>query len=471
MKQHGSHAVVLGASMGGLLAARVLADFFDRVTVVERDLLPDGPVNRRGVPQGRLIHACLARLTAVLDDLFPGFRAGLLADGATTWDDGDFSKLDWSFGGHPLVRSGKSADAPHIVSPSRPVLEWHVRERVKTIENVVFRENHDVVGLTATPDGRRVDGARVVDRATDLAVTLPADLVIDATGRGSRTPVFLEQLGYGRPEEDEVKVQLAYACQLVRIPPGVIKEHMIAHFPQPGQPRMFAMIGYENSSWMIGAGTMAGLEPPRDHAEILSYAAELAPSVFDAIRAAEPISDVVHHRVPSNRWRRYDKMRRIPDGLLVVGDAVCSFNPIYGQGMTIAAIEATVLQDCLRRGPQGLARRFTGRAAKQVRVAWQTAVASDLALPEVPGPRPLWIRINNACLAPVMTAAESDPVVAAQFMRITGMIDSPLRLMRPSFLLRVARAQHRRPGIRPVHEGSGGHVGARESLGTPARSA
>lgn len=471
MERRGGHAVVLGASMGGLLAARVLADYYDRVTVVERDVLPDDPVNRRGVPQGRLIHACLARLTQVLGELFPGIRDDLIAQGATTWDDGDFAKLDWSFGGHSMVRSGRSADAPQIVSPSRPVLEWNVRQRVRAIPKVTFCENHDVVGLTATPDHRRINGARVIDRSADHEKTLPADLVVDATGRGSRMPVFLQQLGYERPREDEVKVQLAYASQLVRIPPGVISEHMIAHFPRAGRPRMFAMIGYEDNCWMIAGGTMAGLEPPRDYAEILSYAAELAPTVAAVMCQAEPVGDVIHHRVPSNRWRRYDKMRRLPDGLVVMGDAVCSFNPIYGQGMTVAAVEATVLRDCLRRGGRGVTRRFTRAAAKQVRVAWQTAVASDLALPEVPGPRPLWIRINNACLDRVMTAVESDPVVAGQFMRVTAMIDPPARLLRPRILLRVARAHHRRTGIDSVHEGSGGDVVTREALGMPARSA
>ncbi|MFZ1177473.1 MAG: FAD-dependent monooxygenase [Mycobacterium sp.] len=460
MAKRGDHAVVLGASMAGLLAARVLADFYDRVTVVERDILPVDPVNRRGVPQGRLIHACLARLTQILDELFPGFRNDLMAEGVTSWDDGDFSKLCWSFGGHQMVRSGRSANAPRILSPSRPVLEWNVRQRVQAIANVTFLEGHDVVGLTATPDREGATGARVVERASDRETTLTADLVIDATGRGSRTPVFLEQLGYGRPREDEVTVQLAYACQLVRIAPRVIKEHMIALFPEPGRPRMFAMIEYENNSWMIGAGTMAGIEPPRDHAEILRYAAELAPAhVSEALGTAEPLADVVHHRVPSNRWRRYDKMRRTPDNFLVVGDAVCSFNPIYGQGMTIAAIEATVLRDCLRRGGRDLTRRFSRIAAKNIRVAWQTAVGSDLALPEVQGPRPMWMRISNACLERVMTATESDPVVAGQFMRVTAMIDPPIRLLRPAILYRVMQAQHRRRrDAQSVDEGFGGSL-------------
>jgi 2-polyprenyl-6-methoxyphenol hydroxylase-like FAD-dependent oxidoreductase len=211
---------------------------------------------------------------------------------------------------------------------------------------------------------------------------------------------------------------------------------------------------------MVGAGTMSGIEPPRDHADILKYAAQLAPAhVSEAIRTAEPLGDVVHHRVPSNRWRRYDKMRRVPDGFLVVGDAVCSFNPIYGQGMTVAAIEATVLRDCLRRGGRGLTRRFNRIAAKNVRVAWQTAVGSDLALPEVAGPRPMSMRISNACLEPVMIATESDPVVAGQFMRVVAMVDSPVRLLRPAILLRVMRASHRRrTDVQSVDEGFGGSL-------------
>jgi len=445
MTRLGDHAVVLGASMGGLLAARVLADFYNQVTVVERDILPDDPVNRRGVPQGRLIHAALARCTEVLDELFPGFVDELKAAGVDSWD-GDLSKLWLSAGGHQTVRSGIAPNAPVILFPSRPVLEWKVRGRVRTITNVTFLESHDVVGLTSTSDRGRITGATVVDRGAGRQTTLTADLVVDATGRGSRTPVFLEELGYGRPREDELTVQLAYACQLLRIAPGAVKEHMIAVFPEPGRPTTFGFISYENDTWMFGVGTMAGAEPPNRPADMVRFAADFAPPhVVEAIRAAEPLGEVVQHRVPSNRWRRYDKMRRTPDGLLVVGDAVCSFNPIYGQGMTLAAVEATVLRDCLRRGDDGLTRRFFRASAGKIRVAWQTAVGSDLALPEVVGPRPISMRISNALLEPVLTAVETDPVVAGQFMRVTGMLDAPSRLLRPSILLRVMRAQRRRP--------------------------
>ncbi|BBZ39991.1 FAD-dependent oxidoreductase [Mycobacterium conspicuum] len=439
MDRRGGHAVVLGASMGGLLAARVLADFYDRVTVVERDTLPVGPVNRRGVPQGRLIHAVLARCTQVLDELFPGFVDELTAMGVESWD-GDLSRLWLSVGGHQTVRSGRAPNAPVILFPSRPLLESTVRRRVQAIANVRFLEAHDVVGLRATPNHDRVTGVKVVDRAADRAATLSADLVVDATGRGSRTPVFLEELGFGRPPEDELTVQLAYACQSVRLKPGSVTEHLIGLFPEPGRPTMFGLVRNEDDTWMVAIGTMAGAEPPRRRAEMLEFAADFVPThVLDALREAEPLGEVVHHRVPSNRWRRYDKMRRTPDGLLVMGDAVCSFNPVYGQGMTVAAIEATVLSECLHRGKRGLPRRFFRSSAKKIQVAWQTAVGSDLALPEVVGSRPVSMRITNALLEHVLTATEVDPVVAAQFMRITAMVDPPARLLRPSILLRVMR--------------------------------
>lgn len=441
--------------MGGLLAARVLADSYRTVTVVERDSLPTDPEPRRGVPQGRLVHALLARGAQILNELFPGFLDELVADGAAKWD-GDYSKLSFSFGGHQLVRSGRcpSPDSMPFYFQSRPFLEWHVLRRMRDLPNVTILERHDVVSLTATADRGRITGVEVVDRGTPVApstATLTADLVVDATGRGSRTPLFLEQLGYGRPAEDEVIVHLAYASQSLRTRPGAIRENFIAVMPEPGRPTGFATVRNENDSAMFAVGAMAGHEPPTTTAEMLSFAADFVPEeVLAAFADAEPLGDVVNYRVPSNRWRRYDKMRRLPTGLLALGDAVCSFNPIYGQGMTVAAVESLVLRDCLRDGDKDLARRYFRASAKTIRIAWQTAVGSDLALPEVEGAAPLSMRLSNAYLGRVMTAAESDPDVALRFLRVVGMLDSPARLFSPPFMFRVLRAHQ--PRNRRAHE-------------------
>lgn len=437
----GERAIVLGASMGGLLAARVLAESYRTVTVVERDVLSTGPLPRRGVPQGRLIHALLARGAQILDELFPGLLDELVANGATRWD-GDYAKLCFSVGGHQFLRSGRTPDPQSMpfYFQSRPFLEWHVLRRMRDASNVTILEHHDVAGLASTADRSRVTGVEVVNRNNQHRTTLTADLVVDATGRGSRTPVFLEQLGYDRPAEDEVVVHLAYACQQVRIAPDAVTENFVAIMPEPGRPKMFAAVGYENDTAMFAVGAMAGLEPPCTAAEMLTFAADVAPAgVLAAFADAEPLGEVAQYRVPSNRWRRYDKMRRLPAGLIVLGDAVCSFNPIYGQGMTVAAIEALVLRESLRRGEKDLPRRFFRASAKKIRIAWLTAAGSDLALPEVNGHAPLSIRLSNAYLDRVMTAAERDSAVMLSFLRVMGMMDSPARLLLPGFMFRVFR--------------------------------
>ena len=443
MTKLGEHAVVLGASMGGLLAARVLADFYETVTVVERDVLPETSANRRGVPQGRHVHLLLGRGSQVLDELFPGFLDELVAAGAPSFD-GDMSKLYLSNGGHLFPRSGRAKDVPFFL-PSRPLLESHVRRRMRAVANVTVLDGHDVVELTSTPPRDRVTGALVRARPNGSERVLGADLVVDAMGRGARTPAFLEGLGYGRPAEDQLGMRLAYSSQLLRIPPGMLNELMVIIGPVPGRPTGMALFGNENNTWMFSVIGMVGREPPDELAEMLAFVEDFAPAhVLAAIRAGEPLAEVARYRMPSSQWRRYDKMRRFPAGLLVFGDAICSFNPVYGQGMTVAALEALALQRCLRRGENGLARRHFQATAKAVGVAWNMATGADLSLPEVEGPRPLSVRIANNYVDRVLAAAESDIVVAEQFARVISFLDPPTSLFHPALIARVATTNLRR---------------------------
>ncbi|MBI3224438.1 MAG: FAD-dependent monooxygenase [Mycolicibacterium cosmeticum] len=455
MANLGEHAVVLGGSIGGLLAARVLSEHYHRVTVVERDVLTDEPVPRRGVPQGRHGHLLLARGSRILDELFPGFRDELAADGAPIMAGGALSKVVFSVGGHELFHAHDTTlnDAEYLYGASRPLLERNIRRRVRDIDNVTFLDGHDVVGLVCTADAGRVTGARIVRQGGDDPRLINAALVVDATGRGSRAPIFLQEMGYSHPPTDELVVKLAYASQLLRLPPGALSEQLIGYFPAPGRPTTWTIVSHENDTWMMTLGSMAGHQAPADRAEMLTWGEGFAaPHALAAVRAATPLSEVEHYRVPSSRWRRYDKMRQFPQGLLVFGDAICSFNPVYGQGMTMAAIESTILRDCLRQGDKDLARRFFRASARKLRVAWQTAVGSDLSLPEVEGPRPLAMRLSNAYLNWVMRAAETDVDTTAQLARVTGMLDSPLRLFRPGFVAHVAqinRRKHQPPA--PLH--------------------
>jgi 2-polyprenyl-6-methoxyphenol hydroxylase-like FAD-dependent oxidoreductase len=274
---------------------------------------------------------------------------------------------------------------------------------------------------------------------------LTADLVVDATGRSARTPAFLDALGFGRPAEDHVSVRVVYSSQLLRLPPGTLKEMVVLVTPAPGRPIAMALAGYENDTWMFTVGGMVGLEPPSERAEMLAFIEGLVPAhVTAAIGAAEPLTEVCRFRYPESRWRRYDKMRRFPAGLLVVGDAICSFNPIYGQGMTVAALQAQALRQSLQRGANGLARRYFRAAAKPIGVAWRFAVGGDLNLPEVEGPRPLSLRLANKYVDRLQTAAESDLAVAEQFTKVVALVDPPTRLLQPQMMIRVAAANLRR---------------------------
>jgi 2-polyprenyl-6-methoxyphenol hydroxylase-like FAD-dependent oxidoreductase len=445
MPKIGEHAVVLGASMAGLLAARVMTEFYETVTVVERDWLPDGPVNRQGVPQGRHAHALLGRGSQILAELFPGFLNDLVAAGAPVHDYTDLSDALFDVAGHQLVRSGGFKDIPPAYFPSRALLECLVRRRIRETANITLLEHHDVVNLTTTAAGNRVTGARVRSRGGASERVLKADLVVDATGRSARTPAFLDALGYGRPAEERVGVRVVYSSQLLRIPLGVLKEKVVLVSPRPGRPIAMALAGNENDTWMFTIGGMVGVEPPSEPAEMLAFVRGLVPEhVVAAIGAAEPLSEVCRFRYPESRWRRYDKMRRFPAGLLVVGDAICSFNPIYGQGMTVAALQAQALRQSLQRGANGLAQRYFRAAAKPIGVAWRFAVGGDLNLPEVEGARSLSLRLTNKYVDRLQAAAESDLAVAEQFMKVVALVDPPTRLLQPQLMIRVAAANLRR---------------------------
>jgi 2-polyprenyl-6-methoxyphenol hydroxylase-like FAD-dependent oxidoreductase len=440
----GEHAVVLGASMAGLLAARVLADFYAKVTVIERDTLDDTAVVRRGVPQGRHTHGLLMRGAQALDELLPGFLDELANDGAAVFDGSDLSRLHFCMSGHVAVRAGAAKEL-RMYTTTRPFLECHVRRRLRAVPNVAFLDDHDVLDVCLAASGQ-VTGARVVGRSSRVESELEADLVVDATGRGARTPALLKRMGYEPPADDEVVIDLMYASQLLRMPADGLHESGFIISPVPGRPTGMAFARCENDTAFFTVFGMAGNDPPVELSAMCAFAEGFAPErVLAAVRAAEPLGPAAQHRFPSSRWRRYDKARRLPDGLLVVGDAVCSFNPIYAQGMTVAALEALVLRDCLARGGDDLPRRFFRAAAEPIGQAWQLAVGGDLSLPEVDGTPPLATRLLNGYIDRVLTAAEYDTTVFEQFVKVAWLVDSPSKLLRPSMIWRTAVAHRRKP--------------------------
>jgi pimeloyl-ACP methyl ester carboxylesterase/2-polyprenyl-6-methoxyphenol hydroxylase-like FAD-dependent oxidoreductase len=435
----GDRAVVIGAGMGGLLAARALGDHFEQVTVIERDALPSDIAPRRAIPQGRHAHALLARGHACLEELFPGLTAQLLAAGAQPYR--ALGQLRFSLGGHQLARGDVGRDS---IVASRPLIEAHVRRRLCEVENVELVDRCDAVGLTATAGRDRITGVRIARRASGSAdETIAADLVAVATGRGGRLSAWLEPLGFQRPAEQRIDVDFAYASCHLQLEPGVLGEdRLVLIGARPGVPRTLALFAQEQGRWVLTLGGYAGHHPPRDRDGFLAFAASVAPpDVSEAIHAATALDEIAGHGFPANVRRRYG---RLPRGLVPIGDAICAFNPIYGQGMTVAALEAVALRDCLRQGADQLERRYLAAADRIVDPAWQFAAGADLAQPLVPGRRALRVRLVNAYLRRLFRSAARDEELATAFVRVSGMIDRPEALLRPGVARRVLRPRPRR---------------------------
>ena len=437
-ERSGQRAVVVGASMAGLLAARALSDWYERVAIVERDRLPAVGEGRKAVPQGRHVHVLLPAGLRALEALLPGIRDELVAGGANPFVP---SELRFEVAGHAITRevAGDGNDAS--ISASRPLVEGVVRRRVLELPGVEVIEGRKASGLMSEPSGERVTGVRL-SREGDGEEPLAADLVVAAAGRAGQVPAWLEELGYPRPPEERLPVELMYATRRLRPEPGALGiDKWVLIGARPGWPRTLVISTIEGGEWLL---TLAGYgsehHPPSDAEAFMDFAAQVGPrEIVEAIRAAEPLGGVATHGFPANQRRRYEGLERRPRGLLVTGDAIASFNPLYGQGMTVAALEAVALRACLGDGDEELEGRFASAAAKHVDHAWEMAVGSDLALPEVEGERPLRVRILNAYIDRLLRVAGRDAVVATAFRKVVGMLASPTHLMRPGVVLRVLR--------------------------------
>lgn len=435
MPDRHSSAIVFGASMSGLLTARAVSRHFDKVIVVERDVLPDGEALRKGVPQAAHAHGLLASGYQVMDEYFPGMMDELEAGGAPRGDvTGDFL---WFQYGHWKLRHPCGLRG---ITVSRPCLEAAIRRRIKAIANVTFVEG--VEGCTPLFDraASRVMGLSVRYRESNPEQTLSADLVIDASGRASHSPKWLEEWGFGSPEEICVKVHVGYATRTFERRPGEFFNSiggLISGTP-PASARYGAVLAAEGNRWIVTLVGSVRDYPPTTEPEWTAFAATLPVSaVHDLVTSARPLTEVAGYRFPANQRRHYERMKWFPKGYLVIGDAVCSFNPIYGQGMSVAATEAQALDECLAEGMERLAPRFYARIRRIVDIPWAIATAEDFRFPQVEGQRPIGSGLINRYLEQVHQAASCDRVVCRKFFDVLNLLAPPPSLMAPRVLGRV----------------------------------
>jgi 2-polyprenyl-6-methoxyphenol hydroxylase-like FAD-dependent oxidoreductase len=430
----GERAVVLGGSMAGLLAARVLSDHYEQVTIVERDELPEGSVHRPGVPQGRHTHGMLACGARILERLMPGIIRELTPPEAPA-DADALRNGRWFNNG---VFAARTASGLEGFGVTRPLLESVVRRRVSELPNVEVIDGHAAHGLVA--DGARVSGARIGPRRGGAQTQLDADFVVDATGRASRAPAWLADLGYEPPDEDVVEVGIGYATRFYRRSPRDLDGDFIVNVAAvPPNRRMGIAMAVEDGRWIVTLAGILGDHPPLDDDGFLAFAAGLPTRVVhDLIARAEPLTEPVRTRFPAHRRVRYERLERLPEGFVAMGDAVASFNPVYGQGMSVAAQEAELLGRLLaERRLAGLPRRFYRAAAKTIDVPWDIAVGNDLRFPEVAGPRGARVELINRYVGRLQRVAGQDPTVARAFFAVGNLVAPPTSLLRPQIAMRV----------------------------------
>jgi len=433
----GEHAVVIGGSIGGLLAARVLSEHGLRVTVVDRDEMPTDPEHRKGVPQSRHTHGLLARGFEIFEELLPGLGADLEARGALLQD--MQRDIVWYSDGY-LFRRAPSGLTVLLVS--RPTLEAYVRGRVSALPNVTILASTEALGLSE--DFGRITGVRIA--GPDGTTTLNTRLVVDASGRSNRGPAWLAELGYPAIAEDVVRANLVYVSREYRRVPGAQDFTGIIHSHYPGNPVGGGTLATDGNRWLVTMLGMGDDAPPAVDGEFEDFATRMAgPELHDLVTTALPITDLTRFRIGPSVRRRYERVERLPEGFVALGDSLCCFNPAYGQGMTTAAMAALWLRTCLGGGADGLTRRYFRGVRRIIDVPWDITVGNDLRFPEVTGPRTARLRILNAHMARLFRAASTDAAVGGMFLRVANFMVAPTRLVSPAMLWRAWRGRHGRP--------------------------
>lgn len=430
-------ALIIGGSMTGLLSARVLSEHFEQVIVMERDVLPTESATRKGTPQARHVHLMLKRGTEILQQYFPGL-----------YENVDAREVDITADLH-LYHLGKwgakvrSSDIAY--SMSRPQLEALVRSQVKKIENVKFIENVSVMNLILNKKANQVVGVLYKNRDTQVKTGLEVTLVVDASGRGSRMPQWLESAGYARVKESKLTINMRYTTRVYEAPENFNPDwNLLAIYPSAPSKKTGLIGRVEDNKYIVTFTGRLGLVPPTDEEGFIDYARDMPqPHIYDFLRKAKPVADIVTHQTPSSRRRHYENLQDFPDGLAILGDAVCSFNPVWGQGMTTAALETLELAKAVEAYAQadglrtGFGKYFQKQVAKVADVAWTAATSEDMRHPEIGVKVPLVTHFTNWYVKQIHDVAAYDGEMNIFFMRMMNMMLPPTAAFAPKIVSKV----------------------------------
>jgi 2-polyprenyl-6-methoxyphenol hydroxylase-like FAD-dependent oxidoreductase len=424
----GEHAVVIGGSIAGLMAARVLSDFFDRVTVLERDQIEEGSAIHKSIPQGNHFHGLLQGGQEVLSSFFPGFTEDLRRYGAIRLRMGQ--NVAWYLPDGKAYNQTGSVRVPHDLgfeahSASRGLFEFLIRRRTLGLPNVRFETGVAVRELSYRAG--RIHGVRCEDSRS-----LVAALVVDAGGRGSRAPKWLSAIGFGQPAETAITVDIAYSSAYFRRPRFYESESLVFIV---GPPPDFVKRGYvceiEDDRLLVTL-IGRGVVPPTNDQGFFDFASTLhSPLICQIIQQSERLSPIVPHRFPASVQRHYERMPDFPEGLLVLGDAVCSFNPAYGQGMSAAALQARALQQVLAESDGEIGKvsaAFFRKAAEINSGPWTLCATLDFAFPQTRGERPPGLKEQAQYMA-ALDRLQADDIELQRLVAGVFLMTQPLSIL------------------------------------------
>jgi 2-polyprenyl-6-methoxyphenol hydroxylase-like FAD-dependent oxidoreductase len=419
-------AVVIGAGIAGLAAARALSDHFEQVVVLERDPLSDGPVHRPGTPQSRHAHGLLVGGQRALSELFPGFERDLVEAGAVLVR----SNIDIRFErpGDPVPQRDLGLMNYAL---SRPAIEFAIRQRLKSHANISLRDRCRVSELSASPDGTAVTGVRFEEGGV-ASQELPADLVVDASGHGAPTLALLRTTGLPLPEETVIGIDQFYATGVFHIPgdaPADWKAVLTFGGLSPTSARGALLWPIEENRWIVSLGERHGDAPPGDVDGFMAFARTLrTPTIYNAVKNARLDGEIARYGFRDNVLRHFERLEVFPRGLLPIGDSICRFNPVHGQGMSVAAQEACLLRELLAaQSPpgdllQGLAKVFLEKIPMLIETPWNVATF-DFMHPATRGQRPADFETRIKFAAAFMKLAADDP----DFHRLTAEVQHLLK--------------------------------------------
>jgi 2-polyprenyl-6-methoxyphenol hydroxylase-like FAD-dependent oxidoreductase len=439
----GQRAVVVGAGIGGLAMAGALAKYFEQIEIFERDPLTASPASRSGTPQDRHPHGLLAGGLQALGEIFPGFESDLARAGAVSVRVArDIQYEHPDAGVLPKRDFGLS-----LLCASRPLIELVLRRRAEAIANIALRSDCRVTGIVPAPSGAAVNSIRF-DAGSGRSETLAADLVVDASGRGALTLTLLDALGWERPEVTEVGVDLSYATAVVPIPSNAPPDWKLV-LTQPDPPALALhafLVPAEDSRWMIAIADQGATARPETWDGFLEASRSLVtPTLYNALRYATPPSGIRHYRFPASTWKHFERLPRLPRGVLPVADALCRFNPIHGQGMTSAGQQARLLHDVLGRAaaePDPIAAAqagFMAEIASVLETPWSMSTSADLAFPGTYGERPDDFEEAQKFEASLFRAVVADPLVHRAMMEVGQLLQPRSLLQEPAIMRRIER--------------------------------